>query len=158
MQQLGILIAARVLHQCPLCGQALGTHSHRSIRRPWGHIILPAPGYPTSARLGSSPGNALALSPQSLGSTPGQSLLLRAGDGGDPAVLLAPRSPRRGLGALLHGLLAPCGASRQLCDPRKACREMFLKARRSLTGFRLSRLPLELTYTTMKHKWIRKCG
>lgn len=73
-------------------------------------------------------------------------------------MLLASKSPRRGLGAVLHGLLTPCAASRRLCDPRKACREMFLKARRSLTGFRLSRLPLELTYTPMKHGCIRKCG
>lgn len=158
MQQLGTLIAARVLHQRASWGQALGTHSHRSIKHPWGHIILPAPGYLTSARLGSSPRNVLALALQSPGSTPGQSLLLCAGDGGDPAVLLALKSPRRGLGAVLHGLLTPCGASRQLCDPRKAYREMFLKTRRSLTGFRLSRLSLELTYTPMKHKWIRKCG
>lgn len=119
LQQLGTLAAARVLHQRASCSWALGTHSHQSIRHPWGHIILPAPGYPTSARLGSSPGNVLALTPQSPGLTPGQSLPVRAGDGGDPIVLLALKSPRRGLGTMLHGLLAPCSASRQLCNPER---------------------------------------
>jgi len=109
------------------------THSESAVP---GDLLLPAPGNPTSARLGSSPGNVLALVCQ-LGLMWGQCL---------PLCTCVPGKEVTPGGAQGCSELTLCSLQfiTWLCKPRETWGEMFLQELRAANRHSLS---LQLTYT-----------